>query len=116
MNLHCYGHKDHLSRVFHNLLTNGQRYTVQMVNIDLGVEADTVLITVDDDGPGIPADQREQVFLPFARLDSSRTRQTGGFGLGLAIVRQSVEKQRGSIVADVSPQGGARFVVSLHIA
>jgi signal transduction histidine kinase len=113
---YCFGHRDHLSRIFHNLLTNGQRYANSAINIDLSLNDEMLLVTVDDDGPGIPEDQREQIFLAFARLDSSRTRKTGGYGLGLAIVRQSVEKQRGSIVADSSPMGGARFTLQFHKA
>jgi two-component system sensor histidine kinase RstB len=115
-NLHCFGHEDHLSRIFHNLLINGQRYANKAVHVDLRSEGEAILINVDDDGAGIPEDQRELIFLPFARLDSSRTRQTGGYGLGLAIVRQSVEQQRGSIVAEGSPIGGARFALRFHKA
>jgi two-component system sensor histidine kinase RstB len=114
--LHCFGHADHLSRIFHNLLINGQRYANKAVHVDLRSEGEAILINVDDDGAGIPEDQRELIFLPFARLDSSRTRQTGGYGLGLAIVRQSVEQQRGSIVAEDSPIGGARFALRFHKA
>jgi signal transduction histidine kinase len=109
--LHGRGNGDLLARIFHNLLANGQRYAKQGVEIELGLEDENVIITVDDDGPGIPVNQREDIFIPFARLDRSRARTTGGTGLGLAIVRQSVERQQGSLEVGDSPQGGARFVL-----
>ena len=68
-------------------------------------------ITVDDDGPGIPPDQREQIFEPFARVDESRDRESGGAGLGLAIVRRIVVGHGGEVRAASSPSGGARFVI-----
>jgi two-component system sensor histidine kinase RstB len=109
--LYSRGDEDLLARAFHNLLANGQRYAKQGVAIELGLEDQNVVITVDDDGPGIPEVQRMEIFTPFARLDHSRTRNTGGTGLGLAIVRQSVERQQGSIEVGDSPQGGTRFLL-----
>lgn len=70
-------------------------------------------IWVDDDGIGIPVDQRERIFEPFYRLDRSRDRATGGFGLGLAISRRALEAQGGTLTALASPLGGARFRVWL---
>ena len=71
------------------------------------------MLTVEDDGPGIPPADRERVFDRFVRLDASRSRGEGGSGLGLAIVRELVRSAGGSVRVDASPLGGARFTVSL---
>jgi two-component system OmpR family sensor kinase len=70
---------------------------------------------VEDDGPGIPEDERERIFEPFYRLDRSRDRATGGFGLGLSIARKAVLLHGGSVHVEGSRLGGARFVVSLPV-
>jgi two-component system OmpR family sensor kinase len=70
-------------------------------------------IMVDDDGPGIPDEERERIFEPFYRLDRSRDRATGGFGLGLSIARKAVALHGGVLAVQRSPLGGARFVISL---
>jgi signal transduction histidine kinase len=77
---------------------------------------DTVRVIVDDDGPGIPAHERERVFERFARLDHARARGAGGAGLGLALVKGIVERHRGSVHAEDAPIGGARLVVELPLA
>jgi two-component system OmpR family sensor kinase len=81
--------------------------------VGVRVGPDGCEIWVDDDGIGIPLDQRERIFEPFYRLDRSRDRATGGFGLGLAISRRAMEAQGGTLVAQASPLGGARFCVWL---
>ena len=73
------------------------------------VDAGGCEIWVDDDGIGIPDDERERIFEPFYRLDRSRDRATGGFGLGLAISRRALEAQGGTLTVEASPLGGARF-------
>ncbi len=70
-------------------------------------------IAVDDDGPGIPETERDKVFEPFYRLDRSRDRATGGFGLGLSIAHKAVLLHGGALSIETSPLGGARFVVRL---
>ena len=70
-------------------------------------------IIVDDDGPGIPPEDRERVFDRLARLDAARSRDRGGAGLGLAIARAIVEAHGGEIWISRSPEGGARFVMEL---
>ena len=70
-------------------------------------------IEVDDDGPGIPAEERERVFDRFHRADASRSRRTGGSGLGLAIAKAIVEAHGGWIAASESPLGGARVAFAL---
>jgi signal transduction histidine kinase len=70
------------------------------------------VIHVDDDGAGIPAPDRERVFEPFARLDQSRDRDSGGFGLGLAIVRQVARWHGGDAFISESPLGGTRVTIA----
>jgi two-component system osmolarity sensor histidine kinase EnvZ len=72
-------------------------------------------VVIDDDGPGIPAEAREDVFKPFFRLDGSRNPETGGVGLGLTIARDVVSGHGGSIQLDVSPMGGLRARIRLPV-
>jgi len=71
-----------------------------------------IRIHVDDDGIGIPEEERENVFTAFTRLDRSRDRTTGGYGLGLAIARLVLEMHGGTASAAASPLGGARFTLA----
>ncbi|OPA84976.1 two-component sensor histidine kinase [Pseudomonas fluorescens] len=97
------------ARALQNLLRNATRYCDKRIQVGVEVCAKGCQIWVDDDGIGIPVDQRERIFEPFYRLDRSRDRATGGFGLGLAISRRAMEAQGGSLIALASPLGGARF-------
>jgi len=72
-------------------------------------------ICIDDDGPGIPKEQQEDVFKPFFRGESSRNAKTGGVGLGLPIVQDIVLAHGGQVWLDVSPQGGLRVVIDLPV-
>ncbi|MNC08804.1 Sensor protein RstB [compost metagenome] len=83
--------------------------------MSLWLDADTAILQVEDDGPGIPAEERERVFEPFVRLDPSRDRATGGCGLGLAIVHSVATAMEGSVVVDSGSLGGARFRFSWPI-
>jgi signal transduction histidine kinase len=101
-----------LSRVLTNLVDNAVRHTSSKVEVAL--TADGVL-TVTDDGPGIPEQDRERVFNRFTRLDSGRSRDEGGAGLGLAIVRETVRAHGGAVhLEDAAP--GLRAVVRLPVA
>jgi len=102
-----------LMRAVGNLAGNARKYAARHVAVAAARWPDRVDITVDDDGPGVPPDQREQVFEPFYRLDRSRDRSTGGFGLGLSIARKAVALHGGTVHVEDSPLGGARFVVRL---
>ena len=102
-----------LGRAICNLLGNARRYADSRVVLHAARAGDAVTIAVEDDGPGIPAAEREQVFAPFYRLDRSRDRATGGFGLGLAIARKAVTLHGGSLVVEDGTMGGARLVVRL---
>lgn len=90
-----------------NLVENAGRYGTH-IWLSLDQRNDAIEVTVDDDGPGIPEDMREEVFKPFFRLDKSRNIQTGGVGLGLSIVRDVVRAHGGDIQLTTSPQGGLR--------
>ena len=72
-------------------------------------------IVVDDDGPGIPEDQLEEVFRPFYRLDDSRNLNEGGTGLGLAIARDIARGHGGDITLSKSPAGGLRAIVEVPV-
>ncbi|MBT8145149.1 MAG: hypothetical protein KJO55_10630 [Gammaproteobacteria bacterium] len=96
-----------------NLLVNAARYADRHVNIGVRRDNSHLLFTIDDDGPGIPEDQRTAVFEAFTRLDNSRNKQTGGYGLGLAIARRIAQLHGGEITASASPQGGARLTITI---
>ncbi|MGY4725781.1 ATP-binding protein [Burkholderia pyrrocinia] len=103
-----------VARALLNLIRNGARYASRKVLLAAaGDRSGALVLSVDDDGAGIPAAERARVFEPFQRLDSSRDRQTGGFGLGLAIVRRVALVHGGDVRLEDSPLGGARFVITL---
>ena len=104
------------ARALQNLLRNAMRYCEERIQIGVQVYAGGCEIWVDDDGIGIPEDERERIFEPFYRLDRSRDRATGGFGLGLAISRRALEAQGGTLTVETSPLGGARFRLWLPAA
>jgi two-component system sensor histidine kinase RstB len=94
-----------------NGLRNAARYARGRVGLSAWREGGDVLVAVDDDGEGIPPAQREAVFQPFRRLDRSRDRASGGFGLGLAIVARVMQQHGGRASAEDSPLGGARLLL-----
>jgi signal transduction histidine kinase len=103
-----------LGQVVRNLVDNAAAHADHRVEVALHRRDGHAVLTVDDDGPGIPPEQREAVFERFVRLDGARTRQSsGGAGLGLAIVGDIVAAHGGSVAASGSPLGGARFEVVL---
>lgn len=104
-----------LRRVVRNLFDNATRHAAGRVEVRLGEEAGRAVLTVDDDGEGIPAARRAEVFQRFARLDDARTPTEGRTGLGLAIVQTVVAQHGGTVEAGDSPLGGARFTVSLPL-
>lgn len=95
-----------------NLLRNAIKYARARIAISAEVVGERIRLHVDDDGIGIPAEERDRVFYAFTRLDRSRDRATGGYGLGLAIVRLVLEQHGGSATVEESPLGGARFTLS----
>jgi two-component system, OmpR family, sensor kinase len=111
------GDEPRLHQVVANLLANGRTHTPPGTTVTVGVATDDhqAVLTVSDDGPGIPAELLPQVFERFARGDGSRSRAAGSTGLGLAIVAAVVQAHDGTIKADSSP-GCTRFTVRLPAA
>ena len=95
-----------------NLLRNAFKYAGRQITVSAQLQDGKIVVHVDDDGIGIPPDDRESVFSAFTRLDRSRDRATGGYGLGLAITRRVLELHGGTATADASPLGGARFTLA----
>ena len=95
-----------------NLIRNALRYAEKEVRISVECPDNCVSVFIDDDGPGILPEHRVRIFEPFARIDESRNRKSGGYGLGLAIVRRIAIAHNGSVCIGDAPGGGARFVLS----
>ncbi|MDH3621569.1 MAG: ATP-binding protein [Gammaproteobacteria bacterium] len=95
-----------------NLLVNAKKYAERKVHCSLVQEGSSYLLTVSDDGAGVPDEAREKIFKAFTRIDDSRNRATGGYGLGLAVVARVAELHGGRAGVDYSPDlGGARFSI-----
>ena len=103
-----------LKRAITNLVTNAARFGNQVV-IRAATEGQWVRIEVDDDGPGIPASERENVFRPFYRIDHARNQDEGNTGLGLAIARDIAKSHGGEIALGESSMGGLRAIISLPL-
>lgn len=103
------GEERYLHRVLQNLVTNAMRYARSRIQVRCELHGTQVEVVVEDDGPGIPEVDRERVFKPFARLDDSRHRASGGYGLGLSIVQRIAEWHGGRIWVDTAALGGAAF-------
>lgn len=102
----------YLHRVVQNLVGNAMRYASSTVQVSGGIEKGMAYICVEDDGHGIAEADREKIFVPFARLDDSRTRASGGYGLGLSIVSRIAFWFNASLSVDESPSlKGARFIM-----
>ncbi len=100
----------HFRRVVNNLVMNALRYANNTVRVAVVAGPGGVELRVEDDGPGIPEDLRERIFEPFFRLDSSRSRESGGVGLGLALVERIMTWHHGEVRVEDSPLGGAAFI------
>ncbi len=107
---------DRVAQALRNLIANAIEHTRVddgLVRLRVQVAGGFLRFIVEDDGPGIPADQRERVFYRFHRTDSARSRSSGGTGLGLAIVRAIADAHGGSVRAEAAPEGGARMVLEV---
>ncbi|HET9579861.1 MAG TPA: ATP-binding protein [Usitatibacter sp.] len=102
----------YLARAIANVLRNAVRHARSRVVLTMARDASRTTISVDDDGPGMPPEDRERLLEPFARLDASRAREGGGVGLGLAIVKSVAEWHGGVVQLGDSPLGGARVSIS----
>jgi two-component system osmolarity sensor histidine kinase EnvZ len=101
-------------RCLANLVTNAARYA-HAIAITGHRDHRWLTVTIDDDGPGIPPAQREEVFKPFLRLDNARNQDKGGTGLGLAIARDIARSHGGDIMLGDSPLGGLRATVRVPV-
>lgn len=102
-----------LARVLRNLLDNAVRHARSLVQVAVWQQDAAVLVTVGDDGPGIPAGDRARIFERFVRLEEDRSRAAGGSGLGLAIVAEIVAAHGGSVTAGERDGGGTVMTVQL---
>lgn len=98
-----------MERVLDNLVNNALRFCQARIAITLSCDNQIARLQVDDDGPGIAPEDRENVFEPFIRLDTGHENSSGGCGLGLAIVYAIVQAYNGTITLESNPWGGARF-------
>ncbi len=120
IDLHCEGDiraqikPNAFKRALTNLLENSIRYG-EHISMRSGVRGELVEIIIDDDGPGIPEDKRDEVFKPFFRIDASRNPGTGGVGLGMTIARDAIRAHGGEIYLEDAPGGGLRVRVSLPL-
>ena len=104
-----------LMRALGNLLRNAEKYADCRIAVTVRQLPGSIEISVDDDGPGIPENERERIFEPFYRLDRSRDRASGGFGLGLSIAWKAVALHGGSIRIGRSARGGASMTMVLPV-
>lgn len=111
----AYADGTRVEMIVRNLVENAVKYAPESTSIDLGLQrdGDAWRITVRDHGPGIPPAELSRVFEPFYRVDQSRTRATGGFGLGLTLARRIAEAHRGSLRLELPEDGGVRAVCLL---
>ncbi len=108
--LSCRPHS--LKRAIRNLAENGVKYG-KRVRLAMAANDRTVTITVDDDGPGIPEEQQDRMFMPFVRMEESRNKETGGVGLGLAICRSIIHSHGGELAMNNRPEGGLQATVRI---
>ena len=106
-----YGNPNALESALENIVRNALRYSHTKIEVSFSVDKDGITINVDDDGPGVSPEDREQIFRPFYRTDEARDRASGGTGLGLAIVETAMQQHRGWVKADDSPLGGLRLTL-----
>ncbi|MEO6471542.1 MAG: ATP-binding protein [Aeromicrobium sp.] len=102
-----------LEQAARNLIQNAVRHARHQVRISVANSPGLAVLAVDDDGPGVPEEHRDDIFERFVRLDDARDREAGGSGLGLAIVREIAQAHGGRVLIEQSDLGGARFVVEL---
>jgi two-component system, OmpR family, sensor kinase len=107
------GDREALARLVRNLADNAARHgrtRIRLATTDAGTDA---VLEVADDGPGVPAGERDRIFDRFVRLEDARDRSSGGTGLGLAIVRQIAQEHGGTVEVGAAPGGGALFRVRI---
>lgn len=98
-------------RCIHNVIQNAFKYANALIMITLNIEDNQYCVVVEDDGPGIPIEDREKVFQAFVRLRHAEREKRSGFGLGLAIVHRIMKWHKGSVIVESSSLGGAKFIM-----
>lgn len=105
-----------LGRAIRNVLDNAVRHAASTVTVALSETADQAVLSISDDGPGIPPDQTARIFERFTRVDDARDRERGGAGLGLAITREIVTQHRGTVTVEPNGSAQSRFVIRLPLS
>ncbi len=108
------GREQALKRALTNVISNAFRYG-KTIAVKLESNDKKLLVTIEDDGPGIPKDKREDVFKAFYRLENSRNKETGGVGLGLSIAKDVISSHGGVIELDDSSMGGLKVLISIPL-
>ncbi|MDF7667239.1 envelope stress sensor histidine kinase CpxA [Orbaceae bacterium ESL0727] len=104
-----------LCSALENIIRNAFRYSRHTICMNFTIDQQKVIITIDDDGPGVADNELDKIFRPFYRTNEARDSKSGGTGLGLAIVENSVVRDNGTVKAEKSPLGGLRVVIILPI-
>ncbi|WP_457779255.1 sensor histidine kinase [Streptomyces mirabilis] len=102
---HAHGNLDEYERLLRNLVDNAARHAAHRIQITIRNQDAWVVLTVHDDGPGVPTEDAERIFERFVRLDDARSRDHGGTGLGLAIARDLAHRHRGTLTLTPRPLG-----------
>jgi signal transduction histidine kinase len=105
----------YLRLLLDNLFKNASIHAKNNITISLSQYDNRIVLIVEDDGAGIPNEHLDTIFIPFARLDQSRNRKTGGLGLGLSISNAACKRMNSQLTAENSPTGGAKFVCRFNI-
>ena len=108
------GRKNLIQRSINNLIDNALKHA-KKINLNLSKKNNNILIIIDDDGPGIPVSERENVFKPFYKVNKSRGESKSSVGLGLSITSDAIKSHGGNIVLDKSPQNGLRVKIILPL-
>ncbi|MFC0309311.1 envelope stress sensor histidine kinase CpxA [Gallibacterium trehalosifermentans] len=107
------GNSSSLSGALENIIQNAKKYGNEIIKISISINQDELIICIEDDGNGIDPSEYHKIFAPFYRVDTARTRESGGFGLGLAIVANTIKQHQGTILAHHSELGG--LLVKIHL-
>lgn len=105
-----------LQRILNNLVDNSRKYGANALSLGSACEEDTITLWMEDNGPGVPEEQLPCLFEPFYRGDAARTKPSAGSGLGLAVVKKSMQQMGGRVRAENAPGGGLRIVMQLPMA
>ncbi|MCK3657762.1 hypothetical protein A4G18_03315 [Pasteurellaceae bacterium Pebbles2] len=110
-----YGNLDGLSSALENVIRNALKYTNSLIEVKFALQDKYVIIHIDDDGEGLDEDEYMRIFSPFYRVDEERTKKTQGTGLGLTIVRNTIQAHQGEVWAEKSHLGGLRVVIKFPV-